>query len=153
MSIEIERKFLVDYEKFEEFLSNNNLQKKTITQGYLYSSKDETVRVRHIENDSTLNAKTSIDQMSRHEFETKISDECAISILKKCNKKLSKNRYIYDRWEIDVFLDIFKNHKPLVIAEIELSSKNETLPKLPNFIIEEVTNNSQYFNNNLAKMC
>ena len=52
-------------------------------------------------------------------------------------------------WEIDVFQGKLAG---LIIAEIELKSENETFTK-PNWVIEDVSDNIEYYNSRLIEKC
>jgi CYTH domain-containing protein len=53
----------------------------------------------------------------------------------------------HSTWEIDVFEG---ENKGLVIAEIELSSEDESFD-IPNWLGEEVSSDSKYYNSSLIK--
>ena len=94
MSQEIERKFILS--KIPK-----NLPALKIKQGYLQLDKNCTIRVRSTsssagsKNTLTIKGPTSLNGMSRYEFETKLSKPDAISLFKICHKPLiEKTRYI-----------------------------------------------------------
>jgi adenylate cyclase len=70
-----------------------------------------------------------------------------------CKKILKKKRYLLIQdelcWEIDVFEGKLEG---LILAEIELPAV-DTLFSLPDWIEEEVTEDSQYLNANLIEQC
>lgn len=71
-------------------------------------------------------------------------------LLKFCPNVIRKVRYIVyhmgNKWEIDEFLG---ENEGLVIAECELSQATLN-PPLPDFVGEEVTEDTKYYNYNLA---
>ena len=147
---EIERKFLVvsDHFKHEAFDSYS------IKQGFLNSHEERTVRVRLKKGKGflTVKGKSSEDGLSRFEWENEIASEEAESLLKLCEPTIiHKVRYevkVNDHiYEIDEF---FGDNEGLIIAEIELNSKDETFIK-PDWLGEEVTGQVKYYNSQLSK--
>ena len=67
------------------------------------------------------------------------------------SKTLSKKRYEIKvgnhLWEVDVFEGKLAG---LIIAEIELTSEDEVF-ELPEWVIEDVSNDAQYYNSNLIE--
>ena len=147
MAIEIERKFLVDKTKWQPKTKGD-----TIRQGYLSREPERTVRVR-IRNDKgyiTIKGKNDTAGLSRIEFEYEIPKADAESLLKLClSPILEKTRYIEEIeghvWEIDEF---YGDNEGLLVAEIELSSKDEDF-SLPDWVTEEVTGEVRYYNSSL----
>jgi len=148
--IEIERKFLVTSEAFKSLAHS----KHTITQGYLNSNPERTVRIR-IRGESgflTIKGKGSETGMTRFEWETEISLLEAKPLLALCEKGvIHKTRYEVKVgkhvYEVDVFSD---DNQGLIIAEIELTSESETFEK-PDWIGKEVTNDNRYYNAYLSQ--
>ena len=160
MSIEIERKFLVDGEAVKE-ISKLTLP-LIITQGYIMQDEKSNcvLRVRlsayysgmKEPRQGYITIKRGIDEMSRHEFEYEIPAKDAEFMLDTmCPHVITKLRRHINvdsnlKWEIDFFLN--KELDGLVVAEIELPSKDTEIV-LPEWIIEEVTDDPQYLNSNL----
>ncbi|MGM0634752.1 MAG: CYTH domain-containing protein [Bacteroidota bacterium] len=148
---EIERKFLV---KSEGFKSNTTNQYK-ITQAYLNSHPNRTVRIR-IKNELaflTIKGKSSEDGRSRFEWEQPIDIKEAMQLLQLCEPgKIKKVRYEVKHdnhlWEIDVFEE---QHQGLIIAEIELKDADEDFEK-PEWLGKEVTGDSRYYNSQLIQL-
>ena len=149
MNREIERKFLVkgDFEKEVTY-------RKRIVQGYICAEKDRTVRVRIQGEECFLTIKGASDEsgLSRYEFEKQIAPNDAEELLKLCLPGIiDKIRHWIPVgnhiWEVDVFQG---DNKGLVIAEIELSSEDETF-ELPTWAGEEVTGDPRYYNAMLSK--
>ncbi len=148
--IEIERKFLVTSAAFkkEAFAQNR------ITQGYLSSNPERTVRVRIKGNKAYLTIKGISNQsgMSRFEWEKEIPVPEAEKLVLLCEKGIiDKTRFevkignhIY---EVDVF---YGENEGLIIAEIELESETEFFEK-PTWLGNEVTTDSRYYNSALSK--
>ena len=149
MGIEIERKFLVDLEKW------NNLKKPVgefYRQGYLLTDPTKTIRVRQTSEKGFLTIKGISVGASRSEFEYEIPREEAKELLDQFSvSELVKIRYkilFEDKlWEIDEFLG---DNEGLMVAEIELQSEDETF-SIPDWISEEVTAEEKYYNSNLTQ--
>ena len=148
--IEIERKFLVQSEEFKAI----SFAKNEISQGYLNSNPERTVRVRIKGNQGylTIKGKGNETGMSRLEWEMEIPVDEAKMLLNLCESGvISKMRYEVKFgnhvYEVDEF---FGENEGLVLAEIELKSEDETFEK-PDWLGEEVTNNEKYYNSYLSK--
>ena len=151
MANEIERKFLIN--ALPEGMSGT-----TMRQGYLQPEKERAVRVRTVEKDGskkgvlTIKGMGSASGMSRYEFETEIPVSDADHLLSLCDQPLiEKTRYKYDHgglvWEVDEFHGV---NDGLVVAEVELESEEQAFDK-PEFIGEEVTGQTKYYNMMLLK--
>lgn len=146
MAIEIERKFLVIGNEWR------NAPAVFYSQGYLNRDKARTVRVRIAGEQAFLTVKGMSQGMSRAEFEYEIPLADARQLLTLCEQPLIEK---YRRnisfagfvWEVDEFLG---ENQGLVVAEIELPAE-DTLFTLPEWIGEEVTQDSRYFNSNLSR--
>ncbi|MDD2595659.1 MAG: CYTH domain-containing protein [Bacteroidales bacterium] len=149
MAQEIERKFLVAGN------FKNEVTKATrITQGYLCSIPERTVRVRvkgekgyitikGIGNDSGAN---------RFEWEKEIPVSEVQDLLKICEPGvIDKTRYLVPAgrhtFEVDEF---YGDNDGLVVAEVELSEENEEFIK-PAWLGKEVTGDVKYYNSMLMK--
>lgn len=146
---EIERKFLVKGE-FKSFA----YQLIPIQQGYLSSSPERTVRVRLYGEKACLTIKGASDAkgMSRFEWEKEISPGDARELMKICEPGvIDKSRYFVrvgaHLYEVDEF---HADNAGLILAEIELLSEDEVFEK-PEWLGEEVTGNSCYYNSFLVK--
>lgn len=149
MAQEIEKKFLVKGE-FKHLA-----QKQTrITQGYLSSVPERTVRVR-IKGDKgfiTVKGIGNDSGASRFEWEKEISVKDVEDLLKICEPGvIDKTRYLVKvgnhTFEVDEF---YGDNEGLVLAEIELSDENENFEK-PEWLGEEVTGDVKYYNSMLMK--
>lgn len=149
MAQEIERKFLVAGE-FKSLA-----QKATrITQGYLSSVPERTVRVR-IKGEKgfiTIKGIGSASGASRYEWEKEIPTAEVEELLKICEPGvIDKTRYLVEAgehtYEVDEF---YGDNEGLVVAEVELSSEDEAFVK-PEWLGEEVTGDVKYYNSMLMK--
>ncbi len=147
MAMEIERKFLVDKSRWTPSSKGDSIR-----QGYLSKEPERTIRIR-IRNDKgfiTIKGKNDEEGLSRLEFEYEIPTQDAEAMLKLCLRPvLEKTRYVENIdghvWELDEF---YGDNEGLLVAEIELSSKDEKFTK-PEWILEEVTGDARYYNSSL----
>lgn len=148
MGKEIERKFLVDLNQWD--FKGTPVQMK---QAYLFIEDDKVVRVRIAGEKAFLTIKGNRDGISRDEFEYQIPVSDATQLMKMAvGASIEKTRYLLKigdhTWEIDVFEG---ENSGLIIAEIELEFEDEPFEK-PNWILDEVSTDSRYFNFNLTKL-
>ena len=149
MAQEIEKKFLVAGE-FKE-----SAKKATrITQGYLSSVPERTVRVRVKGEKGYITVKGigNDSGASRFEWEKEIPVEDVRDLLKICESGvIDKTRYLVDcdghTFEVDEF---YGDNEGLVFAEVELSDENEAFTR-PSWLGEEVTGDKKYYNSMLMK--
>ena len=145
MAVEIERKFLVIGDGWKSGTPTR------LSQGYLASSKDSTVRIRLAGDLAWLTIKGPTVGISRAEFEYEIPAADAQQMLDLCEGPIiEKTRWhVTDKnmiWEVDEF---FGENAGLVVAEIELRSEDQTFTK-PDWVGEEVTKDPRYSNSNLS---
>lgn len=148
MSLEIERKFLVQNDSYkQQSFSHSHIQ-----QGYITSERGRTVRIRIRDDRAYLTIKgPSMDGgLSRYEFEQEISLEDGRQLMKLCEPGIiDKTRWLVQSgdhvFEVDEF---FGDNEGLVMAEVELHTATEQVI-LPNFIGEEVTGDRRYYNSQL----
>ena len=100
----------------------------------------------------TIKGKSSEDGLSRFEWEKPISKKDAEELLKMCEPGvIDKTRFLIKSenhiFEVDEF---YGDNEGLVVAEIELKSKNETFLK-PAWLGKEVTGEPKYYNSQLSK--
>ena len=149
MAQEIEKKFLVAGE-FKE-----SAKKATrITQGYLSSVPERTVRVRVKGEKGYITVKGigNDSGASRFEWEKEIPVEDVRDLLKICESGvIDKTRYLVDcdghTFEVDEF---YGDNEGLVVAEVELGDENEAFTR-PSWLGEEVTGDKKYYNSMLMK--
>lgn len=146
---EIERKFLVHSNAYKSEASKS----KRISQGFLNSHKERTVRVRIIDEKGflTIKGKSSESGLSRFEWETEIPCEEAKTLLKLCEpRRIEKTRYYINVgqhiFEVDEF---YGDNQGLIVAEIELAKEEEAFEK-PNWLGQEVTGEVKYYNSMLS---
>lgn len=143
--IEIERKFRV---KNTAFLENIKTSFK-ITQGYLNSDKNRTVRIRIKGSEGIITVKgvSSKNGLSRFEWEKEISLEDATQLLKLCEDFIiDKTRYIIPFGDVIFEVDVFEGiNEGLIVAEVELQSENQFFEK-PDWLGEELTGDERYYN-------
>jgi len=150
MIVEIERKFLVKDDSFKNETSN----KIRITQKYLSSVPERSVRIRIKGNEAYITIKGVGNQsgISRLEWEKEITVVEAKELFNICESGvIDKTRYIVLKgqhvFEIDEF---YGDNQGLIIAEIELSSEEEKFIR-PDWLGEDVTGDTKYFNSMLTK--
>jgi CYTH domain-containing protein len=146
VSTEIERKFLVKGEEWRKYSDP-----VTYSQGYIIADAERTVRVRVAGEQGFVTIKGKVEGISRKEFEYLIPKKDAMELFSLCinhlvEKKRSKINWEGKLWEID---DFSGNNQGLILAEIELSSEDETF-SIPPWIGEEVTGDPRYYNSYLS---
>ena len=148
MATEIERKFLVKGDGWRS-LGVGEIYR----QGYIANNNGRTVRVRVVGEQGYLTIKGSTTGMKRAEFEYKIPVEDAQELLETlCDRPLiEKTRYkilMGDlTWEVDEF---WGENQGLILAEVELETEDQNID-IPDWIGEEVTSDTRYYNSNLVK--
>ena len=147
MGIEIERKFLVDRSKWNKLEQPSGTE---IRQGYLNRNPENTVRIRTKGSKGFITIKGMEVNGIRPEFEYEIPLQEAIEMLGLfCDKIIHKTRFELEMgthtWEVD---DFHAPHKGLLLAEVELTSIDESV-SLPDWIAEEVTGVPEYYNANM----
>ncbi len=150
MAQEIERKFLVKSD-----FKSSVVKETRITQGYLSSVPERTVRAR-VKGDKgflTIKGIGNESGASRFEWETETSVEDAQNLLALCEPGvIDKTRFIVPeasglRFEVDEF---YGDNEGLTVAEIELPTEETPFTK-PQWLGEEVTGDVRYFNSMLMK--
>lgn len=151
MAHEIERKFLVKGNfKAEAF------EAIRVTQAYLSSVPERTVRIRVRGEKGFITVKGGSDASgaARFEWEKEIPLEEASALLDLAEPGIiDKTRYLVRNtdgvhvWEVDEF---HGENEGLTVAEIELRDKNESFDK-PEWLGEEVTGDPRYFNSMLVR--
>jgi len=149
MAQEIERKFLVkgDFKPF-------SAKATRITQGYLSSVPERTVRVR-VKGDKgyiTIKGIGSNSGASRYEWEKEIPVSevnellaiCEPGVIDKTRYNVPMGKFIF---EVDEF---YGENEGLTVAEIELTSEDDQFEK-PEWLGAEVTGDAKYYNSMLMK--
>ncbi len=148
MPTEIERKFLVKGDEWRAMATGTIYR-----QGYLSTKKGCSVRVRLVGELGYLTIKGLTEGYSRPEYEYPIPAEDAQEMLDKlCDRPLiEKTRYKIEWggliWEVDEFAG---ENQGLIVAEVELPDANHPV-ELPDWIGKEVSDDSRYYNVNLAQ--
>lgn len=148
MPTEIERKFLVDHEKWNTLPKpNGNVYK----QGYILSEEKRTVRIRVTPDAAYITLKGASTGISRSEYEYSIPIAEGDEILENfATSAVAKTRYNIvfagHLWEVDVFAGA---NTGLIVAEIELESEDEPFEK-PEWVGAEVSHDSRYTNASLS---
>lgn len=149
MATEIERKFLVKGD-FKPAVESS----QRITQGYLSSVPERTVRVR-VKGDKgfiTIKGIGGASGASRYEWEKEIPVEEVKELLELCEPGvIDKTRYLIPSgahtFEVDEF---YGDNDGLTVAEVELSSEDEHFDR-PEWLSAEVTGEVRYYNSMLMK--
>ncbi|MDD3459576.1 MAG: CYTH domain-containing protein [Weeksellaceae bacterium] len=149
MGKEIERKFLVNHQKWEKIDKPNG---RLLRQAFLLNQADKIIRVRLTPDQAFLTVKGQTTSISRAEFEYEIPFEEAEQLLENfCENEITKIRYLMEvggkKWEVDEFLG---DNQGLILAEIELNSEDEFFEK-PDWVTCEVSEDERYYNACLAK--
>ena len=150
MAQEIEKKFLVKGD-----FKSSVVKETRITQGYLSSVPERTVRIR-VKGEKgyiTIKGIGNASGASRYEWEKEISITEAKELLELCEPGIiDKTRYIVPAdgdlvFEVDEF---YGENEGLTVAEIELPTEETPFTK-PEWLGVEVTGDVKYFNSMLMK--
>jgi adenylate cyclase len=148
MALEIERKYLVVNDKWQD----NVIKKSVMKQGYLAAVANATVRVRVSGSEARLTIKGRSKGISRSEYEYPIplqdaeeilNNHIAGALVEKVRYKVKCGDHV---WDLDVFAGA---NKGLIMAEVELSSEEEGF-QMPQWAGEEVSSDRRYYNASLA---
>lgn len=149
MATEIERKFLVAGE-----FRHLAVKEIMIIQAYFTIDPVKSIRLRITGEMAFITVKSRIGEhmIARNEWEFPIPLSDAEEMIKVCLPgRIVKTRYLVPSgkhtFEVDVFHD---KNEGLIIAEIELTYENEHFER-PEWLGEEVTGRSEYYNANLIK--
>lgn len=149
MAQEIERKFLVKGDFKQEVFKSTR-----ITQGYLSSVPERTVRVR-VKGEKgfiTIKGIGNESGASRYEWEKEIPVDEVRELLRICEPGvIDKTRYLVKNgpytFEVDEF---YGDNEGLTVAEIELPDEQAQFER-PEWLGEEVTGDVRYYNSMLMK--
>ena len=144
--MEIERKFLIDKDAFDY----ERYPHKELVQGYLNTSP--VVRVRREGDEYYLTYKGS-GLMIREEHNLPLTKEAFEHLITKSDGNIiKKKRFFIPLCDLTVELDEFAPpFAPLLMAEVEFSSKEEAENFIPpKWFGKEVTNDPRYHNSNMA---
>jgi adenylate cyclase len=148
MGVEIERKFLVDHDKWKQLAKPKGTH---FRQGYVLSDDKRTIRIRVTDKHGYITFKGASSGISRKEFEYEIPmgegiellDGFAVSEIEKIRYRIE---YDGKTWEVDEFSG---NNAGLILAEIELQHEDEEFKK-PDWISIEVSDDERYYNSYLS---
>ncbi|HTF80696.1 MAG TPA: CYTH domain-containing protein [Cytophagales bacterium] len=148
MGVEIERKFKVYHEKWQQLQKNEG---ELYIQGYITTDAHKTIRVRVTSEKAYFTLKGISHGAVRKEFEYEIPQADAQELLEHfASAQLHKIRHKVvvsgKIWEVDVFKG---DNEGLIIAEIELTDVGEDF-EIPDWVSEEVTGQEKYYNSNLT---
>lgn len=149
MAQEIERKFLVKGDFKQEVFKSTR-----ITQGYLSSVPERTVRVR-VKGEKgfiTIKGIGNESGASRYEWEKEIPVDEVRELLRICEPGIiDKTRYLVKNgpytFEVDEF---YGDNEGLTVAEIELPDEQAQFER-PEWLGEEVTGDVRFYNSMLMK--
>lgn len=154
MAKEIERKFLVDAEKWKSFKLNLDEGGVSVQQAYIGRTEKQTsrIRIKQFGNQErayfTIKGNTRGITRTEYEYEIPVEDAKAM-IAEFCDKFISKRRFTFPYknkvWEVDEF---YSPKPDLILAEVELNSEDEECD-YPDFITVDVSTDPQYFNVNM----
>jgi adenylate cyclase len=145
--VEIERKFLIKTELWQP--STKGVE---IKQGYLSVDPERVVRVRVADEKAFLTIKGKSEGIVRTELEYEIPKNEAEVLMKMClDFPIEKTRFKEKIGELVWEIDVFKGeNKGLIVAEVELEDEHQNV-ELPDWIGEEVSSDSRYYNAWLSK--
>ena len=148
MPREIERKFLLKSAAWRSQV----LASRQMSQGYLASGGNVSIRVRIAGDEAWLNIKAGGFVASRQEYEYPLPLEEARELLALAEGPLvEKTRHYVEQgaltWEIDEF---HGDNSGLVVAELELDSEDADFAR-PSWLGAEVTELRRYYNVCLVK--
>ena len=139
MNKEIERKFLLCY-----FPDGYDKECKHIEQHYI--SEHPEVRIRKINDIYTMTIKSDGD-LIRSEFERAITKEEFFGLKEMSLGCVIKKRYIFGKFEIDVY----ENICDLKVVEVEFDSVSDSEKFIkPDWLGTEITYDKKYKSKNLA---
>lgn len=145
--MEIERKFLVDTDKFDY----SSYPHKEYKQGYLCTSP--VVRARQ-EGDKYVLTYKGGGMMVREEYNLPLDKNSFEHLIAKADGRIiEKTRHFIPYGEYTIELDVFKGDlAPLVMAEVEFPSVEAANSFIkPEWFLDDVTNDPRYHNSNMSK--
>jgi len=140
MPTENEKKYVLALnteEKFQKLAFSENL----ILQGYLFSSKGTSLRLRKMKNKHYLTLKSNVNGRVV-EIENQIDERDFNDLWTQCMNKLEKVRYVVSDKQDQIWeIDFFKDHNGVnyfALAEFEMPEGQEAPVFLPRFIRENL---------------
>jgi CYTH domain-containing protein len=153
MGLEIERKFLVQSDRWRVDELGNSVLGTVYRQGYILASQERTVRIRIAGDKAFITIKGSAIGIGRAEYEYSIPVTDATEMLDTlCDRPLIekvRHRIPIDDlvWEVDEFSG---ENQGLIMAEVELPQADHPV-RIPDWAGQEVTGDPRYFNAYLVK--
>ena len=159
---EYEFKFLVN-DNCHNCIKEKSYMKIGKIQGYIEISDDNFSQVRISKRDDRdyglVTIKTKRQGSLREEFQYRIPSNEAEEMIKKCKYIIKKDRYYIKEKGYEYTVDFFKgDNAGLVLAEVEFADiysmnkyKREFEKVKPDWLGKDVTDDDQYYNDNLAK--
>ena len=159
---EFELKFLVN-PKYHKYIKTNAYLKVSKIQGYIGLDDDNFSQVRISKREDRdyglITAKTKRIVNLREEYQYRIPSDEALEMISKCKYTIKKIRYYIKENGYEYTVDFFEgDNVGLVLAEVEFADKAslaEYLNKLstvrPIWLEDNVTEDDNYYNDNLAK--
>lgn len=142
---EIERKFLVDINKWQPIDKGTHILQ-------FYLSDNPTVRIRIAGIKGFITIKGEIKNITRPEFEYEIPVDDALDMIKmSIYIPIEKTRYNIKHNGLNWTIDVFEGKNDgLVLAEIEMESEDQII-SLPDWVIKDVSDDRKYYNSNLSE--
>ena len=157
--IEIERKYIIHMPDIEALAAFRGYTVSHITQTYLKTDDESTLRVRCREYESstvyTETKKIRIDRISVEEIEREISHEeyeSRLLLAREDSNPVSKTRHTFEYMGHTVEIDVYPQWQSFAIMEVELEDAEEEVA-FPTIIriFTEVTGERAYSNAAMAK--
>lgn len=157
ISIEIEKKYLVEMPNIKKLLNKYSVTKVEIIQTYLNSSTDMERRVRQRGSNGVYSyyyTEKHGSGISRIELERKISESEYLKLLMDADthlRQIRKDRYCFIYKSLYIELDIYPFWDKYAVVEVELLTENDAviLPEELQ-VIRDVTMDKSFKNHSLA---
>lgn len=134
-----------------ECLKDEGVSEKEVRNLYLLGSNKIEMRIRKSNDKYLVTFKGNEKKKGGVlEFEYEISEKLGEELYSQTDYRLEKTRYCVNLENLVMEIDCFKNFD-LILMEIELNDIDEIIPKLPNWVIREVTNEKEYTNRSLSE--
>ena len=158
--LEIERKYLIKMPDIKELKEKYSATRLKIIQTYLNSTDDCERRIRQRGSHGTYSyfytEKRKITELQRVESEKKISKDEYLDYMMEADtslRQIRKNRYCFVYQNNYIEMDVYPFWDNYAIVEVELTNENQEVTLPPEIeVIREVTEDSRFKNNSLAKL-
>ena len=140
---EVERKFIPKY------IPNKLIKNNIISQGYLFHSDNQYLRIRIIDNMLALLCYKHINSgIYRDEYEYTIPLSDGLELMNACALRVNKTRYLIEENELfKAELDVYLNN----IITIDIEYKTDQINYIPDYCGQEVTTNKDWSTLAIAK--